>query len=97
MQSLSNLPPKRGVAAASVTFFFLSHPKPKKKQNRGLWACEKHTEIQNKAIGSTHFSFFTKTKKTNNKTMGGDGLDETSLFCFEIKKNKNRTAYPGSA
>ena len=32
-------------------------------QNRGLWACEKHTEIQNKAIGSTHFSFFTKTKK----------------------------------
>ena len=32
-------------------------------QNRGLWACEKHTEIQNKAVGSAHFSFFTKTKK----------------------------------
>ncbi len=43
--------------------YLLGPRPPQKKQNRGLWACEKHTEIQNKAIGSTHFSFFTKTKK----------------------------------
>ena len=40
-------------------------------QNRGLWACEKHTEIQNKVIASTHFSFcFTKTKKQTIKLWG---------------------------